>query len=121
MLLSNRLMFGSICIFVAATVVQVARADASQQPVSTDVSVYYGDLNLDKTFGAETLVVRIEKAAERACGGRPSIGQSYRVVKARYEACVRKAEADAVTALNLPSVTAAYMGKNAPTTRIATR
>jgi UrcA family protein len=74
------------------------------------VAVSYADLNLASPAGAERMLDRIERAAEKACGGR---GTQNRLLEERYvfRDCVRAAVADAVFGLNAPMVTAAYEGR----------
>lgn len=89
--------FASVC----------AAADSSD---SVSVIVKYGDLNLSNPQGAAALYRRIVGAARNACGSSKvdirDLGS-----KARLDACVDDAIADAVTTVGQPELFAIYNAK----------
>lgn len=110
---------GALIALIAAQ--PVLASDQFAQISTSEVAVYYGDLNLESPVGAQSLVTRVHTAAKRACGANPSFGPGYRIAKQRYIECVQTAEKGAVAAVNRPNVTAAYAGRKGLATRIATR
>lgn len=73
-----------------------AVAVATENGVSREVTVRYGDLDLSRSEGARTLLDRIEMAAERACGtvsireGVRRYNDARRCIDAAVEAAVRR-------------------------------
>jgi UrcA family protein len=83
-----------------------AAVDADAAP---RVTVRFGDLDLSKPQGAETLYRRIRFAAEQVCA--PFDGPAlYSWV--HFHACVDKAIADAVRTVDKPAVLAVYKAKH---------
>ena len=83
-----------------------AAADSTDAP---QVVVKYGDLNVSNPQGAPALYGRIRRAAESVC---PGFERSDLASKARMDACVHKAIADAVITVNQPALFAEYNAKN---------
>jgi UrcA family protein len=80
--------------------------------------VSYADLNLNNRAGADAMLGRLERAAERVCGKRRgTIPLAFRV---RLERCVNEEMADEVAELGHAGVTALYYGRN-PEVIIAAR
>src|SRR5260370_27102336 len=80
---------------------------APDAPTARDVeqiTVHFGDLNIDQTTGAAVLDRRIQHAAERACG-EPQLTGSH-VVSPDWRRCVTQAVDRAVVALDRPALTA---------------
>ena len=89
-----------------------AVADNSFEPLN--VTVKYSDLAISRPQGAAVLYSRIRSAAEKVCSpfDDRNLGR-----KMRLDACIHKAVADAVTAVNEPALLAVYsakMGKTQP-------
>lgn len=120
-------MFRSIKFFAIAIFLvigtQAAHAAPRSEPVTIQVKVYYGDLNLQHKAGAETILKRLDAAAITACGGRVVAGPSYTESRVRFARCRTEAIRAAVTELNVPVVSAAYLErKNAkPIANLASR
>lgn len=85
---------------------------------TSQIEVFYGDLNLNHPAGAAAMLNRIKQAAVRVCGGAPHT-MDVRERKA-FRHCVDTATHDAVRKLNAPLVTARHTGHRADP-RIATR
>ena len=86
-----------------------ALAAAPEAPTAGDVSqitVHFGDLNIDRTAGATVLYRRIRHAAERACGD-PQLPGSH-VVSLDWRRCVAQAIDQAVVSVDRPALTAYY-------------
>jgi UrcA family protein len=81
-------------------------ADSTDMP---QLKVNYGDLNVSSPKGAATLYARIQTAAEGVCHGLEDRSLAFKV---RFEACIQKAIAGAVTKVGEPSLTAVYVAKN---------
>jgi UrcA family protein len=88
-----------------ATAVSAA-ADSTDAP---RIVVKYGDLDVSNPQGAAVLYHRIRSAAESVC---PDFERSDLGSKARTDACVHKAIADAVITVNQPALFAQYNAKN---------
>jgi UrcA family protein len=89
-------------------------------PVAADsfaplkVTVKFGDLDISRPQGAVALYGRIRSAAEKVCSPFEGSGLS---AKAHLDACIHKAIADAVIAVNEPALLAVYgakLGKTQP-------
>jgi UrcA family protein len=94
---------------VAASFTVVCAAADNIETVS--VIVKYGDLNVSNPEGAATLYRRIAAAASTVCG--PYETDSWPLVsRAKVNACVHKAIADAVTKVGQPELFAVYNAKN---------
>jgi UrcA family protein len=83
-----------------------AAADNTDAPRAV---VKYGDLNVADPQGAAELYRRIRRGAESVC---PDFERSDLTSKARTDACVHKAIADAVITVNQPALFAEYNAKN---------
>jgi UrcA family protein len=102
-------LFGTVAL---GSAVSPAVADSVDPPQMT---VKYGDLNVDSAKGAAVLYARIRHAAKNVClqfdgGGLDVYGQRA--------ACINKAIFGAVTKVNAPALYAVYRaktGKEAPT------
>lgn len=90
------------CVALAMPV-GAARAD---ERATEAVVVPYGELDLDSAAGATVMLNRLERAAERACGGRA--GFAPLEFKMRFRRCRAMALADAVLRLDHPVVSLAY-------------
>jgi UrcA family protein len=90
----------------AATVVLPVQAGGIPSVSIDRISVDYSDLNLQTVAGAERLVTRIADAAKRACGGRPTIGALYHVVRQNYDSCVANAQQTAASRVKQKLVSA---------------
>jgi|SRR5271170_6427413 len=83
-------------------------------PVAADsfaplkVTVKFGDLEISRPQGAVALYSRIRSAAEKVCS--PFEGPGL-WAKAHLDACIHKAVADAVIAVNEPALLAVYIAK----------
>lgn len=77
------------------------RADSILEPRS--MTVHFGDLDTNSTYGAAVLYRRIKFAAETVCGDPGSV-RAMRLL-ASYRTCVHAAIADAVAKVNRPTVT----------------
>jgi UrcA family protein len=80
-----------------------AHADESV-PVRT-VTVHYSDLNLNAQAGADVLYRRIRSAAEQVCG---DVAPRQLLEAAAAKACVNKAVAASVGAVNNPRLSSIY-------------
>jgi UrcA family protein len=79
-------------------------------------TVKFADLNLSSPSGVEALYVRIHAAARRVCSQPPGEWTSD-------QACMRKAEGEAIGKVNVPLLTTFYQHKTGtvPQTIIANR
>lgn len=78
----------------------------------TRVLVRYGDLDLSDRGDARILARRIDRAADRACGGHPrtrtnSLAALPRLIE-DFEACRREAADNALAQIAAPEVRLAY-------------
>jgi UrcA family protein len=85
------------CLACASTVLA---ADASPGDVPS-VTVYYGDLNLQKTEGVASLYRRIQRAADRVCARTNS--RDLRQIQATRK-CTDEAIDRAVVSVNMPAL-----------------
>lgn len=85
-----------------------AQAANQTQPV-TQITVRYDDLDLSKPAGAEAMLIRLKRAAERACGYAPD---ARAAVRWRYNRCFDAALADAVEQLDAPLVSALHTDRH---------
>jgi UrcA family protein len=72
-------------------------------------TVRYGELNLNANQGADTLIRRVEHAADVVCGDRP--GQQNLRENAMVGECELTATQDAISAIGHPVVTSRYYGR----------
>jgi UrcA family protein len=91
---------------------------APEAPAAGDVSqitVHFGDLNINQTEGATVLYWRIRHAAERVCG-EPQLPGS-RTVSPDWRRCVAQAIDQAVVSVDRPALTAYYRVHTSPSDR----
>jgi UrcA family protein len=79
---------------------------SAEEPKAVSVTVSFGDLDLSKAAGAQTLYKRIKAAARRACGSID--GYTYMKPQSSWRKCYQSAIADAVARVDRPSLTALY-------------
>ncbi|GAA0527282.1 UrcA family protein [Rhizomicrobium palustre] len=100
----------------------IAGAAQAEEVIRKDVQVAYHDLDLASETGAKTLLVRIEKAANEACGNSPYFYSSYSVAPAlaskQFAACRANAINSAVKSVKAPLVQNLY-ATNGSYTRMA--
>jgi UrcA family protein len=92
-----------------------ALAAASKVPPAGDVgqiTVRFGDLNLDQPAGAAILYRRIRHAAEQVCGDPVSPGSL--IPSQFWRSCVAQAIERSVIAVDRPALTAYYRGQVTP-------
>jgi len=107
---------------ITAAVFVAFAASASAQSVSTgerQVTVSYGDLNVDHEAGAQILINRLRAAADRVCGGRPDIRILNQL--GAYQTCVTQAMDRAVASIGHPVVGNAYSLSKVDTSRFQRR
>jgi UrcA family protein len=95
--------------FASSFAVVCAAADDTE---TVSVVVKFADLNVSNPQGAATLYGRIAAAAHNVCGSYDSDEVFHRGSRARVNACVHKAIADAVTRVGQPELLAVYNTKN---------
>jgi UrcA family protein len=114
-------------ISLAAMTVLASAANAGQDynTIRQDVSVGYGDLNLSTEAGAHTMLIRINQAAQKACGGAPIFYGTYNVApelaRKDFATCQTNAVSAAVKMLNAPLVMRLYAQNGEEALRIAGR
>jgi UrcA family protein len=79
------------------------------------ITVHYGDLNVDQTAGAAVLYRRIHNAAKSVCG-EPQL-PGTRIVSYSWRRCVAEAVDRAVVAVDRPALTAYYRVHTTPSDR----
>jgi len=82
------------------------------------VKVRYGDLDLNRTDGADALIRRVRAAAETVCGvdaDRRDLGRAK-----LQSACVTRITEATIRRIDSPAVTA-RLGKSSAQTRLATK
>lgn len=116
-------LFGAVAAAPAAyaaepvtTVPALFAADVEQVSVTVPVS----DLNMNRQPGAEAALIRLNSAANQACGDRNADLRRLRET-AQRRACARDAVDSAVVALDNPIVTALNAQQITPTTMLASR
>ena len=89
-----------------------ARADASADGSRTfnrsRSVVQYADLDIATEQGAKILLLRIERAARKACGGHPTFSSYTGALDNTFMDCRDKAVQRAVIRLGSPTVTRMY-------------
>jgi UrcA family protein len=101
------LIAGAIISIVASSF--AAECIAADSGEALQVVVHYSDLNLSSQKGAAALYARIRKAADTVC---PTYNVPDMASRARKDACVHKAIADAVITVNEPALIAQYNANN---------
>ena len=71
-------------------------------------AVQYGDINIATEQGAKIMLVRIERAARKACGGHPTFSAYTGSLDYTFEECRDAAVQRAVKQLGAPMVTRMY-------------
>lgn len=91
---------------IAAIAASVMSGAAYAGTGNASRTVSYGDLDLGRPAGAQSMLRRINNAAESVCGGRAD----FRALKAMAanKACIREATANALLDLNAPLVTSIH-------------
>ena len=79
------------------------------------ITVHFGDLNIDQKAGAAALYRRIRHAAERVCG-EPQLPGSH-IVSPYWRKCVAQAVDGAVAAVDRPVLTAYHRVHTTPSDR----
>ena len=92
-----------------------AALSAGAQDVAR-VHVNYADLNVNNPAGAAVLYQRIRSAAQKVCS-MPGSRELDRASQAK--ACITKAAADAVAAVNAPALSGLYQAKVGGNTQLA--
>ena len=90
-----------------------APADAG----SNQITVHFGDLNVDRPAGAAVLYRRIRAAAQSVCGDRQPPGAH--MTSPAWSSCVAQAIDEAVARVDRPAVTAYHRIHSAPSNRKA--
>ena len=91
-------------------------AAASKAPRADDVeqvTVHFGDLNLDQPAGAAALYRRIRNAAEHVCGAPQKPGTN--IPSLSWRSCVADSIKRSVIAVDRPALTAYYRSHTTPT------
>lgn len=101
----KRILLTAAASFAAFALTAPASASGAR-PDPQEVSVHYGDLDLAKPAGAEAMLNRLERAAERACGGEPDLRALY--AQRLFNRCVDDALNQAVARLDAPLVTSLH-------------
>lgn len=100
---------------IAAGAMFPASAQRSQANIVAHVRVPHHDLDLTSEAGARTMLERIDKAAAKACGGKPVAGMAMDEVaqakKREYRRCKAAAMDKGISALAAPRVRAAWLGQ----------
>lgn len=112
----NSLIVASLFGVLSSGLAALPAAADSFEPLK--VTVKFGDLNISNRQGAAVLYGRIRAAAQNVCS--PFDGRDLSA-KVHLDACVKKAIADAVTAVDEPALFAVYSTKTGKTvpTRVA--
>jgi UrcA family protein len=98
----NRALLAHAAVALLAGALAVSTASAGE-PIRSE-TVKFQDLNVSSAAGAEALYNRIHAAAKRVCA-QPDAWQPSVI------ACVRKSEANAISKVNQPLLTAFYRSK----------
>jgi UrcA family protein len=98
-------LLSALCL--AAVLAIGSAAVASPAAAAPSVTVRTRDLDLSSTVGAQTLLRRLDRAADAVCEG--SFVRQYRAARRRYLACHQRAMADALAHLDAPLVRAQYV------------
>jgi hypothetical protein len=101
---TKRLTRAGLAAFAVCT--SLVAYSASAEPKVKTLAVSYGDLDLSKPAGAQTLYKRIKAAARHVCG--PVDQYTYITPASAFRECFQKAVADAVAQVDRPSLTALH-------------
>lgn len=100
---------------LAAGAVTSAAAQRSRADIVVQISVPHGDLDLASEAGAKAMLVRLDKAASKACGGKPmpvmALDQVGHAKKREYQRCKLAAMDRGTLQLGAPRVRAAWLGE----------
>ena len=91
---------------IVSAIVMLGAAPAFAQESRT---VRYGELNLNANTGADTLIRRVEQAADVVCGDRP--GMKNLSENADISGCERTVTQNAISDIGHPVVTSRYYGR----------
>lgn len=111
--MTKTLFFAAACIVAAGSLAGNAFAQSEATAARSvfreqaSVPVTYGDLDLASNGGASTMLDRLHHAAMEACGASDFSVKDYRWAVA-HSSCVRRGVAEAVAALDAPTVTQLY-------------
>ncbi len=94
-------LFKTVCVAALLSVAPLASV-AADPVLPASIAVRSSDLDLATVEGAQTMLRRIERAAERVCG--QSVAQRYPATRRAFETCRRATIASAVDGLNAPLV-----------------
>ncbi len=84
-------------IIISAVAVLVLGAASAQAGTENAVVVYYGDLNVSTSEGAQVLYTRVQIASAEVCGYQPTISDISAMQA--FKACSGAAEARAIKTL----------------------
>ncbi len=100
----------SVSLFAAAAIAAalMAPAAAAQTAEPRSITVYYGDLNLSRADGINTLTGRLDRALDKVCGSTRDYANSMRIMITR---CRTKALTDAIAEIDTPLLTEIYTPK----------
>ena len=104
---SQRVWISALAVLCVGAGLPSAFAGDTVERIDTiSVKVKYADLDLSKPAGAETLLLRIKRAAHSVCGGAsdPWDGQAFK----HERECFNDAVANAVRQVNNSNLTAMY-------------
>jgi len=80
---------------------------ASSSPSNSNVTVYYGDLNLQDDIAAAAMLKRLRSAASNVCG-RASLTPVTYFVRTNHRPCRDNAVQAAIARVDQPALTALY-------------
>lgn len=100
----------SVSLFAAAAVAAalMAPAAAAQSAEPRSITVYYGDLDLSRAEGVNTLTGRLDRALDKVCGSTREYATSMRIMIAR---CRTTALTNAIADIDMPLLTEVYTPK----------
>lgn len=97
----------TICLVTSITAAH-AQTKSTDHLILGQRVVRYGDLDLTNVHDAKTLLRRIDRAADSACGGQPPISLQSDLPQVMFSRCRVDAVARAVADLGAPLVTRIY-------------
>jgi UrcA family protein len=102
----------AISLATMTALLTVAHADSQIGTIRRDVEVFYRPADLSSEAGARTLLVRINAAARKACGGAPFFDTNYDIApglaQKDFAKCQVNAVSTAVSRLNAPLLNEVY-------------
>lgn len=104
---------------VVASIIGPVGAQVTPPEIVTRIAVGHQDLDLESETGARTMLDRLNKAATKACGGKPFWTPGNPVALAmqdEFGRCKAAALESSTLKLGSPSVRAAWLKKDAPST-----